>query len=56
MRELIEKIEMRFAGLGPGGRCRCPECGTDIRHETGEPCNNMKCPKCGAAMGRVSKP
>lgn len=55
MRELIERIEKNAAGLGPGGKCKCPECGNEEDHETGVPCNEQKCSKCGAMMGRLSK-
>ena len=40
------------AGLGPGGECVCPACGTNVPHQAGVPCYNMKCPKCGIAMVR----
>ena len=39
-------------GAGVGGRCLCPECGNTIRHITNQPCNQIKCPKCGAMMTR----
>ncbi|MBN2256688.1 MAG: hypothetical protein JW704_02540 [Anaerolineaceae bacterium] len=51
---MIEKIE-REAGIGPGGKCKCPECGAETEHEIGKPCNDTKCPKCGAMMGRLSE-
>ena len=38
---------------GPGGECRCPNCGYVESHQLGIPCYNKKCPKCGAAMTRV---
>ncbi len=38
--------------LGPGSKCVCPECGQEIDHETGKPCYEIECPKCGAAMTR----
>ena len=40
------------AGLGPGGNCICPNCGTVVPHTRGTPCNQMKCPKCGTIMTR----
>lgn len=55
MREVIERIEREAAGLGPGGRCKCPEFGHEADHTTGVPCNESKCPKCGAVMGRLAK-
>lgn len=39
-------------GFGPGGQCVCPSCGTKVAHKRGIPCNQMKCPKCGAPMTR----
>ena len=41
-------------GLGPGGGCKCPACGTTAEHETGTPCYEMECPKCGEKMVRVT--
>jgi len=40
------------AGAGPGGWCVCPVCGHTEQHVTGEPCNERKCPECGAVMTR----
>ena len=40
-----------FAG-GPGGNCVCASCGEKVQHQQGVPCNQMKCPKCGAVMTR----
>ena len=40
-------------GLGPGGECVCPQCGTRIPHQRGAPCYEHRCPKCGQAMTRV---
>jgi ribosomal protein S27E len=37
---------------GPGGVCKCPECGHEQKHEAGKPCTKVKCAKCGAAMAR----
>ncbi len=39
-------------GLGPGGDCVCPECGTRVPHQRGIPCYEHRCPKCGQAMSR----
>ncbi len=37
---------------GPGGGCVCSGCGHKAPHTVGQPCNQMQCPKCGAAMTR----
>lgn len=47
--------EARGEGTGPEGTggtdvCICPECGYETEHDRGVPCNEMKCPKCGATM------
>jgi hypothetical protein len=39
-------------GLGPGGSCICPVCGTAIPHQRRAPCSLTTCPKCGARMVR----
>jgi len=40
-------------GSGPGGDCVCPECGYKTAHMRAEPCNTIKCPKCGALMTKA---
>jgi len=40
-------------GLGLGGECVCPNCGTKMPHQRGVPCYKYKCPKCGQAMTRT---
>jgi len=39
---------------GPGGVCVCtnPQCQTELPHQVGVPCYQMKCPKCGSPMVR----
>ena len=37
---------------GPGGRCMCPLCHKTVAHVRGEPCNQRRCPECGAMMTR----
>ncbi|MBM4286946.1 MAG: hypothetical protein FJ135_02145 [Deltaproteobacteria bacterium] len=37
---------------GPGGLCICPKCGAEAPHQQGQPCFEMHCPACGAAMMR----
>ncbi|MFC1839355.1 DUF5320 domain-containing protein [Thermodesulfobacteriota bacterium] len=39
-------------GIGPGGNCACPNCGTRVDHQSGTPCYEQKCPKCGTGMIR----
>lgn len=40
------------SGAGPGGECICPQCGNKVTHQTGTPCYNISCPKCGTKMAR----
>jgi len=37
---------------GPGGGCTCLKCGATATHQTGVPCYQQKCPKCGGPMTR----
>ena len=39
---------------GPGGTCICtnPECKNEVSHQSGVPCYQTKCPKCGSPMIR----
>ena len=37
---------------GPGGSCKCPNCGNREPHVAGKPCTNQTCSKCGAKMVR----
>lgn len=37
---------------GPGGNCICPKCSHQVQHTTGQPCYEIKCPKCGTEMIR----
>jgi len=39
-------------GSGPSGYCICPSCGHKESHTRAQPCNEIKCPKCGALMTR----
>ncbi len=38
---------------GPEGMCKCPKCGHEQTHATGQPCNKIKCAKCGTLMTRT---
>lgn len=45
----------RGRGAGFGGApatCKCPACGHEQPHTRGQPCIELKCPKCGAQMIR----
>jgi uncharacterized protein len=37
---------------GPGGVCKCPECGHEQAHIRGQPCSQVKCPECNTLMTR----
>lgn len=39
---------------GPDGTCICtnPDCKAEVPHQTGVPCSDQKCPKCGSSMTR----
>jgi len=37
-------------GDGGASTCKCSKCGATISHVKGTPCNESKCPKCGAPM------
>jgi len=37
---------------GPGGICKCSECGYEQTHVRGQPCVKLKCPKCKSPMTR----
>jgi len=39
--------------MGSGGECVCPKCDTRIPHRDGIPCQEERCPKCGAKMLRI---
>lgn len=39
-----------------GGNCICVRCGYNKPHERSIPCQEEKCPKCGARMLREGSP
>jgi hypothetical protein len=47
------KGRMGGSGLGIGGDCVCPQCGTKAPHERSMPCMQQKCPQCGTLMVRA---
>ncbi len=38
--------------MGVGGNCICPKCGSITGHQRGIPCQDQRCPECGAKMLR----
>jgi NAD-dependent SIR2 family protein deacetylase len=38
--------------MGAGGFCICPKCEEKIPHRSGIPCQEERCPDCGAKMLR----
>jgi predicted amidophosphoribosyltransferase len=38
--------------MGEGGHCFCPKCEARVEHSRGEPCVEVRCPRCGAKMMR----
>jgi predicted amidophosphoribosyltransferase len=38
--------------MGAGGTCLCPKCGERMPHTRGQPCQDLRCPNCGAKMLR----
>ena len=39
-------------GMGIGGYCICPKCDYRAPHQRGIPCQDQRCPKCGAKLMR----
>lgn len=46
------RCRIRGDAGGPEGTCICPECGHEMPHKPGVPCNEAKCEKCGTSMVR----
>lgn len=38
--------------MGEGGYCVCPKCDYRVEHQRGVPCQEERCPKCGAKLLR----
>ncbi|MGI6412314.1 MAG: hypothetical protein ACOXZ5_01355 [Syntrophomonadaceae bacterium] len=49
----INREKMGGSGMGLGGLCQCPNCGTRVQHQRGEPCKALRCPQCGSMMVRA---
>jgi serine protease Do len=43
-------------GMGPAGYLVCPDCGTQVPHQTGVPAYTANCPNCGTQMMRQGAP
>jgi len=43
-------------GMGPAGYLVCPNCGTQVPHQTGVPAYTANCPNCGTQMMRQGAP
>jgi S1-C subfamily serine protease len=43
-------------GMGPAGYLVCPNCGTQVPHQTGVPAYTVSCPNCGTQMIRQGAP
>ncbi|MCP5371403.1 MAG: ferredoxin [Hyphomicrobiales bacterium] len=44
--------DMGHHGAAEAGACICPKCDTRIPHQKGVPCQDARCPACGAKMLR----
>ena len=38
--------------MGAGGNCHCPKCDYRAPHKRGVPCQEERCPHCGAKLIR----
>jgi len=43
-------------GMGPAGYLVCPNCSTQVPHQTGVPAYTVNCPNCGTQMMRQGAP
>ncbi len=44
--------QQRRHDMGTGGTCFCPKCDYRAAHQRGVPCQDERCPKCGAKLLR----
>jgi len=51
LEDLPMTIKRRYE-MGSGGECFCPKCGDHVPHTRGRPCQEERCPQCGAKMMR----
>ena len=42
--------------MGRGGFCVCPKCDNRASHSRNKPCQQERCPKCGAKLLREGSP
>jgi DNA-directed RNA polymerase subunit RPC12/RpoP len=45
-------VTKRKHAMGSGGFCFCPKCGARVEHMSGVPCQESRCPECGAKLLR----
>ena len=45
-------VQERRHDMGEGGYCICRKCGERTIHQRGVPCQEERCPECGARMLR----
>lgn len=48
----VDSIQEKEVDAENKGTCLCLECGKKIPHQTGVPCREMQCPRCGKSMIR----
>ncbi len=49
---MLNHNQHKRSGAGAGGLCSCPHCGYETRHQQGFPCDQRRCPSCGAMLVR----
>ncbi len=45
-------VQNQTQGMGRGGFCICPKCNYRAPHQRGVPCQEQRCPNCGAKLLR----